>query len=776
MWELRRWKEQFGKVAVLIVGFSLLCTLLSFAVTSGKELFNGKPIWIDGTKNYATITNQHANGELSPVNKLTLLAAQQQPYVNHVAWFSINSYEVTFNGTKSLKTNSLWFSENIVRFLNIDKQLKKRMQSERGVWLSHQFWLEHFNGKQDIVGSVVSNSRLPQGIIVRGILPKKLNKIGTWSPDIWLTGSYLNYKTPFSSESMVDKFLLAAPLYYGIAETQKTINTDSLYNSLKSKDLTISSMQISGDGSSLRVYEQINFEPQSRESLYFQFQLLLLLVTSLAIVLSMNTFTLYSAQMIIHREEYRLQRILGANPVTIWVGPCLITVLFVLSILLLSSPMIWLLNDFIASQSLYSEAITKRLYISLSHQFSSLMLVSLLFFISVGVNFIPSFSGTLFSRAMNASNSRIERFVSQSLLTIQFTIAITALSLLTSLYLGVISNSEKSLIHEKILTLTVNLNGQYIRPQDIIEGNGYNVERQAIALSKNRFNKPEHVAIELPSSNKSAIVKVHHVSRNYFDTLGIDVTGVNANEWRNGVIINSLANETLKTSSNTDYNIGKTLSLGIEEASYRIEGIVDNLPHFGVYGGEQASIYIIFDDTTNQNIHFYTRAQNETSLQHLKSQLTNSSARTEVIQESMLADIIAKTDALHLYMLSVSTVLVSIIVLSVLLSLNYQLKARLKLEQQKLGVLLAVGAPRHEIMKIFIVGFSLPLIFAVPLALLSTSSVEQLMSEYSTKIGVIDFYSMIFSVTILVLLLALIASLQALKLLKTPIYSLLRSN
>jgi len=460
----------------------------------------------------------------------------------------------------------------------------------------------------------------------------------------------------------------------------------------------------------------------------------------------------------------------------IWAGPSLLTLLFILLIFLLSSPMILLLNEFISHQNLYSEAIAQQLKITISYQLSSLMLVSLLFFASVGINFLPSFSGTLFNRAMNASSNKVEKFVSQTLLTLQMTIAITALSVLASLYLGVISKNVKPLINESILTLSVNLNGQYIHPENIAEGNLFNVEKSSIAFSKSHFNKPEYVEVSLPSSNKSYILKFHHVSRNYFDILGVDILGLSANEWRSGVIINRLANELIKKNSSTKQNIGKTLNLGIEESQYRIEGIVENLPHFGYYGGTHASIYVIFDDTTNRNIHFYTRKNNDASLQNIKKRLTKTSARTAVIQNKSLADIIAKTDALHVYMLSLSTVLVSIIVLSVLLSLNYQLKARLRLEQQQLGILLAVGAPRDEIIKIFIFGFLIPIFFAIPLAYFSIYNIENFANDYSTRIGSFGFNSIIFSVLSLILLLTLIASIQAYKLIRTPIYSLLRSN
>lgn len=776
VWELRRWKEQRGKAVILVLGFSLLCTLLSVVIASGNELFFGTPDWAKPTNKYATLTNQHANGELSPVNKVTLLAAKQQPYVKAVSWFSVNKYQLKFELDAPLDITALWFSEELPDVLNISADLRARLRNETGVWLTEAFWRSHFNADPDVIGKAVTNSRLPQGAIIKGVLPANLTKLGNWTADVWLSGSYLAYKTPFSTPTMVERFLLAAPQYYGVIEAEDGLNVESLRQALNAQDLTISSMSIAGNGSSLKVFNQINFDPQAKTSLYFQFNLLLLLVICLGVVLSINTFTLYSTHMIIHRDEYRLQRILGSSASLMCMGPVLLSVVFVFLIFLVSSPMILFANRFIAMYQANSGVTSLPLKVSFYFQLPAVALVSLLFLASTAFNFFPALTGGLYNRAMNSGRSLFDKVFGHLMLTVQLAVALTSLILLVSLYQSTIANGVQSSIDQTTIVQSINLKGIPVNSNDLVEGNTSGVNSKAVALSKTTFDKPFITQVTSSAFTGEVVVRAHYVSKNYFDVLGAKVTGFEKDGWYSGVVINETAKQLIQQTSGLKEAVGQAINIGVGNTPLIIEGVVEDVPHLGNYSGDYAMIYLLMNDPQKQYLHLYSKPADQRAINNAVDWVSNSSTSAIVQNPTTIKDIISGRDALYVYLLSISSALVLVILLGVLLSLNYQLKSRLKLEQQRLGVILAIGAPSVEIFKVFIIELLPSILMAVPLSILMANWAEYQSYQLSMNLVDIKLSAVTFSSMILLIVLLLLALKHAMKVLRTPIQSLLKAN
>lgn len=774
-WELRRWREQYGKVAILIVGFSLLCTLLSFTIATGNKLYNGKPIWINDSFDYITITNQNKTGELSPVNKITLLAAQQQPFIKTATSFAIKSYSLSIDSKQPTELTALWYSDSFLDILDIPFSEKEDMIQNKGIWISDRYWTENYKNRKDIIGSIATNARLPNGLIIRGILPKHFNKIGSWSPDIWVSESYIGLTTPFSSGEMRDCFLLAAPLYYGIFTVDKKHNTDSTYKSLKEKDLTISAMQFSGDGSSLKVFEQVNLEPQARATLLLQFRLLFILAISLSIILCVNTFTLYSTQIILHREEYRILRVIGAKPFRTFHGAILLTALFVISVSILSLPIIYFANELIASKIEYNTNATFKFEISLYYYILSVIAVGVLLFLSAGINYLPANLGASFNRDMNTTRSKFDVFSSHLLFALQMMIAIVALTLLASLYLNQLLKNSPQTLAENIITQQIKLKGQHINVSNIIEGNIPNVNKDAIAVSKNTFDKPNYVEATILATGQVKIFNIHYVSRNYFKVLGVDIKGTSDLDWQNGIVINSVAAKALAQFSQND-GLGTLLSIGIENKKYKVEGIVENIPHLGAYSGSQATIYMLLDSSAVRNIQLYIKNSNKDQIKNLLNWMKIKHKNFEISNSQSLTDLIANRDALYVYLLTISSTIVFIIFIGIILSLNFQLKARLKLERQKLGVLLALGAQHEGIVIQFIKWLAPSFLLALPLAIILTSEVTREVGFQGINFDLVKNYALPLSILLFILVLTLIVSIQAVKVLKTPIQTLLKSE
>lgn len=778
-WELRRWQGQYGKLIVLLLGFSFLTLLIAMMLNLGSILFDGKPNWINKELDYVTVVKRDDTGILSPVDKMTLLATNELPNTVTSGWLSVGEYRLADGAASPVMLDTIWFSDTIIPLLNLSKEMKQAMASLPGAWITDKYWKSTYNATS-VVGKVLSNKRLPQGVVIRGVLPPSFDQIGHHAPDVWLSGSFLRYKTPFTNKTMIDKFLLAAPMYIGIVSVEKSFELSSAVTALRSKDLSIEGMSIGGGRGELTLYDQVNFTPKVKESLELQFNLIALLVVSLSLVLIVNTFTLYTSQMMTHQADFRLMQTLGASTSHLVLAPILgvlfnLIVLAVLSLLIMPVAFSWLINLQVPTtiRSVQVGAMGN------AHLYAFL-LVALVYVLASFLNFFQLNHNKLFDRAMGKTRGIYDKFFSHGMMTFQFLVALISLTGLITIFGHSVNRSPQLNVEAQTLISEVELNGSYVNLQSVLLANIQGVDEESVAISASSFHDQALVTVNNLPHKQELVLNASYVSHNYFDVLEVSHTVDKWDDWIQSVVISETALKFLSSVMKKNLDIGHHLYLGVENKRYQIIAIIEDLPHLGTFARPMPSVYLPINFQQKQDISLFGKKEDVASLNAAINWLKAQSVMIEVSNLTTMEEIVKRNDALIFYLIGFASFLVFIIILAVVLSLHYQLKARIQLERVELGVMLALGATSTALFYKLLFGLVISLLVAGGISIFAYGYSDVIVGKISLIFGgqldVIPFETLFVAFVVLFVILVAVCALQLYKINQQPIQDILRQD
>ena len=164
--EWRRWRGQYVKLFLLLMGFAISAALLTMALRLGSMLFYENPNWTNTDKPLYTIGRLHEDMQLEPVSLQTLEQLKTLPMVDDVSWLSFKTFNFTLDNKALNNLQAAVFSNNLEEHLGITLGPE---QNRLGVWLTERYWRESLNSDASVVGKVMSFKKIPEGIpIFRG--------------------------------------------------------------------------------------------------------------------------------------------------------------------------------------------------------------------------------------------------------------------------------------------------------------------------------------------------------------------------------------------------------------------------------------------------------------------------------------------------------------------------------------------------------------------------------------------------------------------------------
>lgn len=776
--EWRYWQGQRAKLLFLMLGFALIVTLITLVLQVGKALFYAAPAWTQPNGQLYTLANQHSDGRLSPIHLQAIEAAARTPGVVNHTWLSLQSHHFTLLNKNDEALNVLFYAENLPLMLGITEL----DTAESGVWLSERYWLTQAGTSEFTTQEFLYHPRFPQPLKILGVLPRQLNRIGPFQPDIWLPQALQQHLTPFASgaELMRDRFLRAAPFHYGILLTKDKLAATELTTYLRSLDLTVPSMTMGSDGADLVVLTGLTLDPIAQEKLKQQWQLALVLIISLIVALSFNTLSVYTNRLLKIQDNYRIQQTLGANAFDLLYGPLALCILLILSLAMLSWGVLLILYYVLTQVESYLNLFGEiGLNIDMFSWFAALFIASSLFIICACLPLLRFNQQTLFSRQVGPSLSYLQKSLAQINLTSQLCIALVLLGFLLNLSWQQWQQFRAYQLANDIVFMTVNQKSAGIDVSALTHNRLANINTTDIAFSFNAFDSQFTVELEDNRLSNPLAVEIRVVSSNYFERLGV-IIQEGQTEWHDGLMINNSLARILNQSAEHQL-LGSQLVLENLLGTLVVKGIVDDIPHHGRSQRTTPAMYINVNSAPtwtamSKRIEFYFPEKIGAQAQMALTNWMTQQLENPVFSEPQkLSELIAKNDQTSRLLLSFSIVMIALVLLTLFFSLAHQVKNRILLERYEYGVLMALGCDDWHLVfraaKQSLLGALLSIPIALALLLWLLSAKGWLSAFYIMP----EPWLMLLAACLILFLVMLAALLPVLHLQRRQIYSLLRT-
>lgn len=718
-YELRYWRNQSAKLIFLLGCFSLLCALLTLMLYVGHLLFKAPPAWSAPEGFLYTVANQFNNGRLSPIHRQAIEVAAQTPGVKGHSWFSVKAEKMQLAGQPPQTVQVFFYAESFSQVFG----LLELPTTKQGLWLSHRYWQAELGADPSIIGKTMTHRKFPAAIPVLGILPASLDRIGPFLPDLWLPEQFISYLTPFgpgSSEMLVQRFLMAAPNYFGVLLTSAPLSEQALTEHLLQQDLAVPGMRMIGDGATLVIRQGLDLDPPARQRLLHQWQLMLLVLLGFTLVLSLNTLALFTNRFIRQQTQFRTLRMLGAGRLDLLRGPLLLSAIMITIVWLMSAAWLFLLGELLQQSSLQTLTGNTSFQLPVGSWLAALLLVAVLLFGCACLPALRLSRQALFSRQIGYSISQSQKWLSQLNLAAQLWVALTASAFLMMLGTQQWQQFKGYSLDTSSQVLSVSQQGSGgMSFTALAQNNVANIPKGAVAFSSSSFDAKWTTALQDDRLAAELAILWHTVSGNYFSVLQVPLL-FGAADWQQGVMINQTLAKLLNPTA-PEKTIGSQINLGLA-GPQPVVGIVADLPHHGNSQTTMPAAYLhvqsnpLLQSSAQQWEFYFANHQAAQIEKALKRWLSSQLQDAQFKPLTSLAAVISPYDLPAKQLLWSSAMLIFLVLLTVFISLTYQIRNKILLEQHEYGVLLAIGASDGHLLRRALRQTLVPLLFVLPLS------------------------------------------------------------
>lgn len=725
--EWRRWRGQYLKLAIILFGFAFSAALLALTLRLGGMLFFENPQWTKTDKPLYTVGRLHENNSLSAVSRQTLEKLKEFPMVEDVSWMVIKKYAFTLGSQQFNAINSAVFSSNMPKNIGLEIPQKGVL----GIWLTHRFWQSSFNSDPSVIGRVFSSKRLPQGLPVLGVLEEKYDQVGGQLLDAWLPEEMLQHSAPFTGGVILDRFLLAAPMYYGIISATGRFEPSQAVAQLAELDLTVKGMTFGKSSSPLIILPGVQLDPKSRQNVVFIWQLLFSLVLSLWFILIFTLFSLSSSRAILIADELRSLRLLGAQNLDFIGSAARFAILMSIMVIVFIYPCVLFLSSLVQGSAGYQQYFGQQeITLSVSVLFSALLFVILSLLTCACIPLVSLLKKELFTRLSNKSTSLWQKILSQGIVLLQLTAALIAIYMLTYVARSQWQQYQQTTVDLSALQINVDagnfpLSWRQLLAQDKKINNTVVLSTPFEQLYRYDFNHPR---TEQPLN-----IATLYASSGFFNILHAKVNGLTQGSWLSGGVINRTFAERLSQGEDVLSLVGSSIKVGLPEQTYTIVGIVEDIPHWGRSQSIQPTLYLPLDSLAEETLATFSilKAAASPHIRELTKWVESQAPSAKLSLPQPLSNAIGVFDQQSQDLLWFALLVAVVIVGGVFSGLWYQLQAKLRIDKQTISVFLAIGASDSYILMSRLKWSLLSLIVSIILSLgifslLSSSSENQL--------------------------------------------------
>lgn len=719
----------------MVFGFSLFCSLLNLSLLLAEPIFESKPAWVTSKENFVTFGLKSHDGRMIPTTIKNIESFRKADGIDDVAFLG-SQQTLLFSDDKSHDITIAYFSPNFPSLLEVNNLPDFSNKRHSSVWITDRFWRENYNAS-DVEGATIyiSEARVPA--IIEGVLSPDWNQIGISHPDI-ITSSedmpyYLNITLgdhDVSSELLEQartQLSKQIPAFYGIAR----LVTEYSHRDLKaaSDSNSFESHMRFWDGTEnlpAFIISGVDLSPEARNVLKRQWWMVLWLAIIFGCVNALNLLTICFHELIKRSNEFSIRIAMGARLSHLIRQLCSEQIVFIVAVITFGSLLSYLLTRY--SVYNHGELLSQQaVFYSQNFIFSLLVVVTLVLFFACAPLFF-AYKDNNFSRTKDGSESRTQSFLARLNLTLQVFLAGSALSMcvvmLSFHWANLMESKQYSDTYEQIVGINNHNSLSKVNTSDWFKEVGTNGSK--LAISAQSFLQPSSTAISFradqPDNPNHAVLNIMNVNNHFIDFFSREnLLGRGVDN--QGVVLNYSAAKMLGYDDPSSA-IGARLFaddpflLGFESGdSIRINGIVENLPHFGSINKGIAVVYADLELLPPlYQFHVYSK---ETHIRIAKDSVERFiEAKNDwvvKVEEFLVVqfDIQNKTINFLIYFCLALGVVTALLSLS---GFYYQFRSYVIQQEMKLAIHLALGAKFFDIVIIFSKTF-------IPIILLSSFSI-----------------------------------------------------
>ncbi len=760
----RKWQEQRGFWSLLIISLCLFCCLIGLVVNLFWLLSSDRPQWVNNQAPMLTIAKKDLSGNIQPTAGYNIDLLKKIAGVEAVTSIAVQSGSITL-GLKELPRVSIGFySQNTIEILGLAAPFSSQNLNAKAAIVSNQFWQQHLKSSLK-ASSLYYQDR---AILIAGVAPRAMKRLGDVDVDIWLPESYLELGIPEMFADNPQLFLKTKGNRYGFAVLSQGVDIALLqdaYIVLRQQtpwpdngfaDKHYSPWLIAG----------VELNPNGRDILLRQASILLLLLLGFGFIIFSGIVSAYTQQGIIRRAEMSLKLALGGSRRGL-MGQLFRESLPALLLVGLFSPLLGLVvTHYVGHIGVYQDYFVEGVRFNIWLWLIA-TLCSLLLFICCALLPLTGSINNLFSRGKQGHISKIQQGIKQLVLVIQLAVITSVMLVSLSLMYQELQKYSSVFIAKDITSFKPKVDGRLsvMLTSEQLEGE-WNVAGAPIALSSAPFTQLGAPSLKYQSHTGVGLEKSInglYVSHNFFSVLGIPTLS-EGQLAENKVIINqAMALQLAAELGINDWRAVKGTALKVSgfyyEKHVQVVGIVSDSPHFGIANEAKPLIYLSLKDQNpllSSRIApvFYSKSDNTGVISsRLNDWASMLSSKLSYGSGNSLVKLIEDTDPAGKLLFITSTFMALLIISLVIFTLYNKLNYAVKSEQMKWAVMLAVGGSKRALMRRMVWTNLLLTTASIILTIVSFALLE---SYSQSLINVSLFQALIWAICITLMLLFIV--------------------
>lgn len=707
----RLWRGQRLQWSLLALGLGCFSALLLLLLQLGPQLRTPLPGWAQPADLVATVHRTDPQGRYQPVSNAELYRLKQQPEVTALAIAQFRSSELRIAEQNIDRTKLVYYSENLPAVLGLKAPfaLPEAGQAQP-VYLSH--WLWQLLGKPEVQGLDVLVRENDKRYVIAAVLPPALDRFSEKRPGLWLPWEdrflpLLDIDEGHDTSKGPGPKALAMtenlPNSIGFVRLKGSVDLSALtenYDATPVEWLGLQDFKMIEDKHQADIIPGIELFPEQRADLLQQFWLLCCLTLLCGAVVAINLVFCLIGQLVQRQHEMGMRQVLGARSLQLSRQLALEQLPLWCAALAIGGMLYWQGTTLLSGLRVYQQYFGSA-GMPFGWGYAAVAVLGLTVFLLL-CSQLPLL--WLLRRARMFRNRQAQRNVLQQRLALaqqvlQLSFAGLALVLALSLQFQLLQQEKTISRWLPFEELQLRLNPG-IQPDAKLQRGEFGIYTPSqIALSV-PFTEPEERKLTTTVAGHSLDIFVGSVqaSSNYLQFLGAELLAGDAATDTDGIVINqALADRLLEPGQTYSDLPGSTLRyMAPFEVQVQIRGVVKNLPHRGVAATPMPMIYTQLKPN-GWGPHLYLTVTTAPELvDAVSSALEDWADRQgqdlDISYKGTLASQLEQMNEPYWIFARISLVLAGLICLLAGLSLYYQLKAQLVLEQSTLATKLAVGA------------------------------------------------------------------------------------
>ncbi len=790
----RLWRGQRLQWSLLALGLGCFSALLLLLLQLGPQLRTPLPGWAQPAGSVATVHRTDPQGRYQLVSNAELYRLKQQPEVVELAIARFRPSELRIAEQNIDRTQLMFYSENLPEVLGLKTPFFSQQTGQsQQVYLSH--WLWQLLGKPEVQGLEVLVRNSDKRYLVAEVLPPAMDRFSEQRPGLWLP-----WEDRFLSLLDSDKGheVSKGPGPKALAMTENLPNSIGFIVLKGSVDLSVltenydatpvewlglQDFKMIEDKHQADIIPGIELFPEQRADLLQQFWLLCCLTLLCGAVVAINLVFCLIGQLVQRQHEMGMRQVLGARSLQLSQQLALEQLPLWCAAVVLAGLLYWQGAGLLAGLKVYQQYFGSA-GVPFAWGYAAVAMLGLTVFLLL-CSQLPLL--WLLRRARMFRNRQGQRNLLQQRLAmaqqaLQLSFAGLALLLALSLQFQLLQQEKAISRWSPFEELQLRLNPG-IQPDAALQRGEFGIYTPSQMALSGPFTEPEERKLTTTVAGHSLEIFVGsvQVSSNYLQFLGAELLAGDAATDTDGIVINqALADRLLEPGQTyTDLPGSPLRYMAPFEVQVQIRGVVKNLPHRGVAAAPMPMIYTQLKANGWGPHKYLTLTTSPKLVDEVNIALEDWADRQgqdlDISYQGTLANQLEQMNEPYWIFARISLLLAGVISWLAALSLYYQLKTQLLLEQSVLATKLAVGATVPGLIS-RLCGHQLGLLlFSLPVcALLATG----LSPWLSGKLGAPVFqYSAVLPALALLLGLVLLATvLPALRLLQKPIALLLQGR